>query len=74
MDTLAFTYFLCGQPARLTETDHGNRNYVACSSVDCGDYEISKRAARSIAAMPQRRDALKASVVQSNIEGKVLQV
>ncbi len=46
MYTAAPLCVLCDHPARITDTDHGNRSNVACSDVACGDYEISKRAAR----------------------------
>lgn len=74
MDTAAQHCVLCDHPARITDTDHGNRSYVACSSVKCGDYEISKRAAREIAVNAERKQALQQSVVRANVNGQVLEI
>jgi len=74
MDTAAQLCALCDHPARITDTDRGNRGYVACSNVACGDYEISKRAARAIAGNAERKQALQQSVVRANVNGQVLEI
>lgn len=74
MDAAVPLCVLCGHPAQITDTDHGNRSYVACSDVACGDYEISKRASREIAGNAERKVALRRLVVQTNIDGKVLEI
>ena len=39
------TCVLCGRPAPYKETDRRNCKYYNCTQEDCGDYEISNRAA-----------------------------
>ena len=39
------TCVLCGRAAPYQETDRGNCRYYNCTQDDCGDYEISNRAA-----------------------------
>lgn len=39
------TCALCGRSALYQKTDRGNCRYYDCSQEDCGDYEISDRAA-----------------------------
>lgn len=74
MNTTALLCVLCDHQARFTDTDHGNRSYVACSDEACGDYEISKRAAKDIASNAERKAALRHLVVQANAEGEVLEI
>lgn len=74
MDTAAQLCVLCDHPARITDTDRGNRSYVACSNESCGDYEISRRAAKDVARNPDRKRSLKELVVRANVEGKVLEI
>jgi len=40
--------FLCGAPAQWRATDYENRQYYHCSSANCGAYEISVAAMKSI--------------------------
>lgn len=74
MDTSAPPCVLCDHAASMIDTDHGNRRYVACSNVLCGDYEISRRAAKELATQPHRKALLKDQVVLANAEGKVLTI
>jgi hypothetical protein len=74
MDATAPLCVLCGHQAQVTDTDHGNRSYVACSDVACGDYEISKRAVRELGVNAERKRALQQLVVQANVKGKVLEI
>jgi len=74
MNTTALLCVLCDHQARITDTDHGNRSYVACSDEACGDYEISKRAAREIADNADRKQGLQQLVVQANAKGEVLEI
>lgn len=39
------TCVLCGRSAPYQETDRRNCKYYNCTQEDCGDYEISNRAA-----------------------------
>lgn len=74
MNTTTLLCVLCGHEAQITDTDHGNRSYVACSDGACGDYEISKRAAREIASNTERKVALRQIAVQANAKGEVLEI
>lgn len=74
MDATALLCVLCGHQAQITSTDRGNRSYVACSAVTCGDYEISRRAALEVAGSADRKRALQQLVVQANVQGKVLEI
>lgn len=68
------TCVLCNAPAKAEETDHGNRTYLACTTVDCGDYEISKRAARELGDNAERKQALRGMVSRANQKGQVLEI
>ena len=68
------TCVLCDEPAKTEETDHGNRNYIACTNVNCGDYEISKRAARELEGNIDRKEALRNLVSSTNQNGEILEI
>lgn len=74
MEQTASLCSLCGHAAAMIDTDRGNRSYVACSSAECGDYEISKRAAREVANNSGRKRALIERIVQANVTGQVLEI
>lgn len=74
MNTEAPLRVPCSHPARITDTDHGDRSCVACSDVACGDYEISKLAARRIAGNAERKRVLQQQVIQANVNGRVLEI
>jgi hypothetical protein len=65
---------LCNAPARTEETDHGNRTYFACTNPRCGDYEISKRAARDLEDNADRKEALCERVSGANQQGQVVEI
>lgn len=65
---------LCGAPAKVEETDYGNRKYVACSNLQCGDYEISKRAERFLADHKGRKEQLREMVLRTNEHGEMLEI
>lgn len=37
--------WICGFSAKTTELDHANRKFYQCTGDDCGEYDISRRAA-----------------------------
>ena len=37
--------WICGSSAETTELDHANRKFYQCTGEECGDYDISWRAA-----------------------------
>ncbi len=37
--------WICGSSAKTTELDHANRKFYQCTGHDCGEYDISWRAA-----------------------------
>jgi len=65
---------LCNEPARAEDTDHGNRTYFACTNVGCGNYEISKRAARELKDNAERKVALREMVSGASQKGQVLEI
>lgn len=68
------TCVLCNESARTEDTDHGNRTYLACTKASCGDYEISKRAARELGDNAERKVALREMVSRANQKGQVLEI
>jgi hypothetical protein len=61
--------FLCGAPAKWRATDHSNRQYYHCSSANCGAYEISVAAMRSIDSSAEfKRNACEAASQVSDPE------
>lgn len=65
---------VCDHPARTTETDQGNSIYVECTNLTCGDYTISKRAARTLAGYTYQKTTLKDLAFCANGIGKVLEI
>lgn len=37
--------WICGSSANTTGLDHANRKFYQCTGDDCGEYDISRRAA-----------------------------
>ncbi|MEW6168718.1 MAG: hypothetical protein AB1651_13620 [Pseudomonadota bacterium] len=52
--------YLCGNPARVVNTDYANRRWYTCSADDCGEYEISRRAMRHLEQASELKQRLKA--------------
>ncbi len=74
MRTTNTTCVICDHPATATPTDHGNRNYIACSNEKCGDYEISNRASREVENNAERKSTLREMVCRANDSGKILDI
>lgn len=68
------TCLLCDAPARTKDTDHGNRTYFACTNATCGNFEISRRAARELVGNAERKRALREMVSHANQKGQVVEI
>lgn len=65
---------LCGATATMSQTDRNNAEYYKCSSPQCGDYEISRKARASMEQSTRRRSLLSAEAAQARDAGKVLRI
>lgn len=65
---------LCSEPAKAQATDHGNRIYFSCTNRNCGDYEISKRAARELGDNAERKRTLCEMVLRANQDGHIHEI
>jgi hypothetical protein len=68
------TCVLCSKPAKMEDADRGNCTYFACTNASCGDYEISKRAARQLRNNIERKGALCEMVSRANQNGQVIEI
>lgn len=68
------TCVLCEAAVMVEETDRGNRTYIACTNTNCGDYEISKRAACELGNSAERKEVLREMVSLANQKGQVLEI
>jgi hypothetical protein len=74
MSMIDASYVLYKTPAKAEETDHGNRIRVACTNTKCGNYEISKRAARELGDNSERKEAIREMVSRANGKGQALEI
>jgi hypothetical protein len=65
---------LCNEPAKKKETDCGNCSYFSCTNANCGNYEISNRAARELGGNMDRKESLRGIVSQAKQNGRAVDI
>lgn len=65
--------FLCGAPADAKDIDYDNRRQFRCSSSTCGEFEISRRAMKTLDS-PEVKKHLSGVAMRNKDPDKILEI